>query len=162
MPPAQPWTKLQLCGSFRQSAFPVLRADCCGYQLLHEVLAGWCSLTPNIAQHMGSFSGLAAGRDLANHFLVTIIDAKAPVSASASPMRFLCACPGVLRVHSRCAARLCETEALGCSDLHSAAGHRGRKQVESVERCKGSCGSTFSAPDRPAWAASSSGAKSRS
>ena len=37
----------------------------------------------------GSFSGLAAGRDLANHFLVTIIDAKAPFRAWASQRPFL-------------------------------------------------------------------------
>ena len=32
----------------------------------------------------GSFSGLAAGRDLANHFLVTIIDAKEPFAETAA------------------------------------------------------------------------------
>ena len=101
----------------------------------------------------GSFSGLAAGRDLANHFLVTIIDAKEPFVETAGwsagkggrrrQMKRSCqgrdhgkrfckagSCTvsvpaGVFRVHSGRAAGLREAEALGCLDLHAAASDRG-------------------------------------
>ncbi|CAE7531236.1 PAG [Symbiodinium natans] len=58
-------------------------------------MLAWLRLRRRVLVIGGSFSGLAAGRDLANHFLVTIIDAKEPFAET----EFFEYTPGVLRAY---------------------------------------------------------------